>query len=85
MLSVLASKQNLQGHMVVELCQVAYGSVYMDPHIQIRPLNMVAELCQSDNRSHVELIGGQLIETVCSHDILGLTLTPSLKSSQHQT
>jgi len=46
MLSVLASKRTLQGHMVVELQQ-------------------------SDNRSHVELIGGELVETLASHDILG--------------
>jgi len=55
MLSVLASKQNLAGHMVVELCQ-------------------------SDNRSHVELIGGRLIETVCTHDILGRCMIQCARS-----
>jgi len=33
--------------------------------------HIVVELCDIDNKTHVHLIGGEHVEVVCSHDILG--------------
>ena len=38
---------------------------------------MVVELCDIDNKTHVQLIGGEHVEVVCSHDILGRVMVLS--------